>query len=223
MKTFKYSTIVTLILTVLSAVAIFAIDDVIPDMVSGPMKNHILDNMGNYNAFLFGIFTGSLVSFIVAVVGYATERRRLIAEIWHNARKLTIDFKLLLLDNIEFKDLTHDKLSKIIEDQQGFNQQVREWLTFHSSPYTMNIMQLDFLINHGKTANLIKTLEKNVQILRGVVDGFMNAYLNKRLEDNYGDVDIERLFAVITNQDEDQVLNEIQSHLDEIFNFLNKK
>ncbi|MEO1816765.1 MAG: hypothetical protein ABGU93_14390 [Acetobacterium sp.] len=223
MKTFKYSTIVTLILTVVSALAIFAIDDVIPGMISGPLKDHILDNLDNYNAFLFGIFTGSLVSFIVAVVGYATERRRLIAEIWNNARKLTIDFKLLLLDNIEFKDLTHDKLSQIIEDQQGFNQQVRDWLTFHSSPYTINIMQLDFLINHGETANLIKTLEKNVQILRAVVDGFMNAYLNKRLKDNYGDVDIEKLFAVITNQDEDNVLQTVEDLLDQVFEFLNKK
>ncbi|MDP2844039.1 MAG: hypothetical protein Q8O06_10440, partial [Acetobacterium sp.] len=84
MKTFKYSTIVTLILTLLSAIAIFAIDDVVPNILNGPMKDHILDNMDNYNAFLFGIFTGSLVSFIVAVVGYATERRRLIAEIWNN-------------------------------------------------------------------------------------------------------------------------------------------
>jgi len=223
MKTFKYSTIVTLILTLLSALAIFAIDDVLPGIVNEPIKSHILDNLNNYNAFLFGIFTGSLVSFIVAVVGYATERRRLIAEIWHNARKLTIDFKLLLLDNIDFKDLTHDKLFKIIEDQQGFNQQVREWLTFHSSPYTMNIMQLDFLINHGETANLIKTLEKNVQILRGVVDGFMNAYLNKRLKDNYGDVDIEKLFAVITYQDEDNVLQTVEDLLNNIFIFLNKK
>ncbi|MDO9492965.1 hypothetical protein [Acetobacterium sp.] len=223
MKTFKYSTIVTLILTVLSAVAIFAIDDVIPNMLNGPMKDHILNNMDNYNAFLFGIFTGSLVSLIVAVVGYATERRRLIAEIWNNARKLTIDFKLLLLDNIDFKDLTHEKLSKIIEDQQGFNQQVREWLTFHSSPYLMNIMQLDFMINHGEAANLVKTLEKNIKILRSVVDGFMNAYLNKRLKDNYGDVDIEKLFAVITNQDKDKVLHTVEDLLDEIFNFLNKK
>lgn len=223
MKTFKYSIIVTLILTVLSAVAIFAIDDVIPNMLNGPMKNHILDNMNNYNAFLFGIFTGSLVSLIVAVVGYATERRRLIAEIWNNARKLTIDFKLLLLDNIDFKDLTHEKLSKIIEDQQGFNQQVREWLTFHSSPYMMNIMQLDFMINHGEAANLVKTLEKNIKILRSVVDGFMNVYLNKRLQNSYGDVDIEKLFAVITNQDKDKVLHTVEDLLDEIFNFLNKK
>lgn len=223
MKTFKYSIIVTLILTVLSAVAIFAIDDVIPNMLNGPMKNHILDNVNNYNAFLFGIFTGSLVSLIVAVVGYATERRRLIAEIWNNARKLTIDFKLLLLDNIDFKDLTHEKLSKIIEDQQGFNQQVREWLTFHSSPYMMNIMQLDFMINHGEAANLVKTLEKNVKILRSVVDGFMNVYLNKRLQNSYGDVDIEKLFAVITNQDKDKVLHTVEDLLDEIFNFLNKK
>ncbi len=223
MKTFKYSIIVTLILTVLSAVAIFAIDDVIPNMLNGLMKNHILDNMNNYNAFLFGIFTGSLVSLIVAVVGYATERRRLIAEIWNNARKLTIDFKLLLLDNIDFKDLTHEKLSKIIEDQQGFNQQVREWLTFHSSPYMMNIMQLDFMINHGEAANLVKTLEKNIKILRSVVDGFMNVYLNKRLQNSYGDVDIEKLFAVITNQDKDKVLHTVEDLLDEIFNFLNKK
>jgi len=223
MKTFKYSTIVTLILTLLSAIAIFAIDDVVPNILNGPMKDHILDNMDNYNAFLFGIFTGSLVSFIVAVVGYATERRRLIAEIWNNARKLTIDFKLLLLDNIDFKDLTHDKLSKTIEDQQGFNQQVREWLTFHSSPYMMNIMQLDFLINHGETANLIKTLEKNIKILRSVVDGFMNAYLNKRLKDNYGDVDIEKLFAVITDQDEEKVLQTVEDLLEDIFKFLNKK
>lgn len=223
MKTFKYSTIVTLIMTLLSAFAIFAIDDVIPGMVGDPLKSHVLDNLNNYNAFLFGIFTGSLVSFIVAVVGYTTERRRLIAEIWNNARKLTIDFKLLLLDNIEFKDLTHDKLSQIIEDQQGFNQQVREWLTFHSSPYMLNIMQLDFLINHGENANLIKTLEKNIQILRSVVDGFMNAYLNKRLRDNYGDVDIEKLFAVITNQDEGNVLQTVEDLLDDIFVFLNKK
>ncbi|MBU4540985.1 hypothetical protein [uncultured Acetobacterium sp.] len=223
MKTFKYSTIVTLILTLLSAIAIFAIDDVVPNILNGPMKDHILDNMDNYNAFLFGIFTGSLVSFIVAVVGYATERRRLIAEIWNNARKLTIDFKLLLLDNIDFKDLTQDKLSKTIEDQQGFNQQVREWLTFHSSPYMMNIMQLDFLINHGETANLIKTLEKNIKILRSVVDGFMNAYLNKRLKDNYGDVDIEKLFAVITDQDEEKVLQTVEDLLEDIFKFLNKK
>lgn len=223
MKTFKYSTIVTLILTLLSAVAIFAIDDVIPNILNDPMKDHILENLDNYNAFLFGIFTGSLVSFIVAVVGYATERRRLIAEIWNNARKLTIDFKLLLLDNIDFKDLTQDKLSKTIEDQQGFNQQVREWLTFHSSPYMMNIMQLDFLINHGETANLIKTLEKNIKILRSVVDGFMNAYLNKRLKDNYGDVDIEKLFAVITDQDEEKVLQTVEDLLEDIIKFLNKK
>lgn len=223
MKTFKYSTIVTLILTLLSAIAIFAIDDVVPNILNGSIKDHILDNMDNYNAFLFGIFTGSLVSFIVAVVGYATERRRLIAEIWNNARKLTIDFKLLLLDNIDFKDLTQDKLSKTIEDQQGFNQQVREWLTFHSSPYMMNIMQLDFLINHGETANLIKTLEKNIKILRSVVDGFMNAYLNKRLKDNYGDVDIEKLFAVITDQDEEKVLQTVEDLLEDIFKFLNKK
>jgi hypothetical protein len=214
---------VTLILTLLSAVAIFAIDDVIPNILNDPMKDHILENMDNYNAFLFGIFTGSLVSFIVAVVGYATERRRLIAEIWNNARKLTIDFKLLLLDNIDFKDLSQDKLSKTIEDQQGFNQQVREWLTFHSSPYMMNIMQLDFLINHGNTANMIKTLEKNVKILRSVVDGFMNGYLNKRLKDNYGDVDIEKLFAVITDQDEEKVLQTVEDLLDDIFKFLNKK
>lgn len=223
MKTFKYSTIVTLILTLLSAIAIFAIDDVIPGLVSGSLKNHILDNMVNYNAFLFGIFTGSLVSLIVAVVGYATERRRLIAEIWNNARKLTIDFKLLLLDNIDFKNLTHDKLAETIEDQQGFNQQVREWLTFHSSPYMVNMMQLDFMINYGETANLIKTLNKNVKILRAVVDGFMNAYLNKRLKDNYGDVDIEKLFAVITNQDDDKVLLTVEKLLDEIFVLLNKK
>lgn len=223
MKTFKYSTLVTMILTLLSAIAIFAIDDVIPGLISGSLKNHILDNMDNYNAFLFGIFTGSLVSLIVAVVGYAAERRRLIAEIWNNARKLNIDFKLLLLDNIDFKDLTHDKLAKIIEDQQGFNQQVREWLTFHSSPYTMNMMQLDFMINYGETANLIKTLNKNVKILRAVVDGFMNAYLNKRLKDNYGDVDIEKLFAVITNQDDDKVLLTVEKLLDEIFDLLNKK
>lgn len=223
MKTFKYSTIVTMILTLLSAIAIFAIDDVIPGLVSGSLKNHILDNMVNYNAFLFGIFTGSLVSLIVAVVGYATERRRLIAEIWNNARKLTIDFKLLLLDNIDFKDLTCDKLAETIEDQQGFNQQVREWLTFHSSPYMMNMMQLDFMINYGETANLIKTLNKNIKILRAVVDGFMNAYLNKRLKDNYGDVDIEKLFAVITNQDDDKVLLTVEKLLDEIFDLLNKK
>lgn len=222
MKTFKYSTIVTLILTVVSALAIFAIDDVIPGMISGPLKYHILDNMDNYNAFLFGIFTGSLVSFIVAVVGYATERRRLIAEIWNNAKKLTIDFRLLLLDNIEFKDLTYDKLYAAIEEQ-GFNQQVREWLSYHSSPYTINLMQLDFLINRGKTEGMIKGLQENIAILRTVVDGFMNAFLNKQLNDNYGDVDIEQLFAVITNQDEKQVLNGVQSHLDQIFDFLNKK
>jgi hypothetical protein len=51
----------------------------------------------------------------------------------------------------------------------------------------------------------------------------MNAFLNKQLNDNYGDVDIEQLFAVITNQDEKQVLNGVQSHLDQIFDFLNKK
>ncbi|WP_373485002.1 hypothetical protein [Acetobacterium malicum] len=222
MKTFKYSTIVTLILTVLSAIAIFAIDDVIPNLLNGPMKDHILNNMDNYNAFLFGIFTGSLVSLIVAVVGYTTERRRLIAEIWNNARKLTIDFRLLLLDNIEFKELTHEKLYTAIE-AQDFNQQVREWLGYHSSPYTINLMQLDFLIKRGKTADMITGLEENIAILRAVVDGFMNAFLNKKLNDNYGDVDIEQLFAVITNQDEKQVLNAVQSHLDEIFNFLNKK
>lgn len=222
MKTFKYSTIVTLILTVLSAIAIFAIDDVIPGMVGDPLKSHILNNMDNYNAFLFGIFTGSLVSLIVAVVGYATERRRIIAEIWNNARKLTIDFRLLLLDSIEFKELTHDKLYAAIEEQE-FNQQVREWLGYHSSPYMINLMQLDFLINQGKTANMIKGLQEDIAILRAVVDGFMNAFLNKQLSDTYGDVDIENLFAVITNQDEKQVLNAVQKHLDEIFNFLNKK
>lgn len=223
MKTFKYSTIITLILTFVSAFAIFVIDDVIPGIVSDPIKSHVLENLDNYNAFLFGIFTGSLVSFIVAVVGYATERRRVIAEIWNNARKLTIDFKLLLIDNIDFKDLTHDKLSEIIEDQQGFNQQVREWLTFYSAPYMLSIMELDFLINYGDTASLIKTLERNIQILRNVVDGFMNAYLNKRLSGNYGDVDIEKLFVVITNQDENQVLQTVENILDDIVAILNKK
>ncbi|MBU4440244.1 MAG: hypothetical protein L6276_00590, partial [Acetobacterium sp.] len=219
---FKYSTIVTLILTVLSAFAIFAIDDVIPDILNDPFKTHILNNLDNYNAFLFGIFTGSLVSLIVAVVGYATERRRIMAEIWDSARKLTIDFKLLLLDNIEFKELTHDKLYLMIEEKD-FNRQVREWLGYHSSPYMMNLMELDFFINRGKKADMINGLQKNVAILRTVVDGFMNAFLNKQLNDAYGDVDIEKLFAVITNQDENQVLNDVQSRLDEIFNFLNKK
>lgn len=222
MKTFKYSTIVTLILTVLSAFAIFAIDDVIPDMLSGPLKNHILNNMDNYNAFLFGIFTGSLVSLIVAVVGYATERRRIIAEIWNNARKLTIDFRLLLLDNIEFSELTHDKLYEAIE-QQAFNQQVRSWLSYHSSPYMLNIMELDFFFNRGKKADMINGLQENIAILREVVDGFMNGFLNKQLKDPYGDVDIEKLFMVITNQDEQQVLNAVQHQLNEIFKFLNKK
>ena len=222
MKTFKYSTIVTLILTVLSGIAIFAIDDVIPGMVGDPLKSHILNNLDNYNAFLFGIFTGSLVSLIVAVVGYATERRRIIAEIWNNARKLTIDFRLLLLDNIEFKELTHDKLYAAIEEQT-FNQQVREWLGYHSSPYMINLMELDFIFNWGKTAGMIKDLEQNIAILRAVVDGFMNAFLNKQLNNSYGDVDIQNLFAVITNQDEKQVLNAVQRQLDEIFEFLNKK
>lgn len=222
MKTFKYSTIVTLILTVLSAIAIFAIDDVIPGMVSGLVKSHILENMDNYNAFLFGIFTGSLVSFIVAVVGYITERRRLIAEIWNNARKLTIDFRLLLLDNIEFKDLTHDKLYATIE-KQDFNQQVREWLGYHSSPYMINVMQLDFLINRGKKAQMLKALQENIAILREVVDGFMNAFLNRQLTEKYGEVDIEQVFDVITNQDEKQVLKTVQSQLDEMVAFLNKK
>ena len=76
---------------------------------------------------------------------------------------------------------------------------------------------------HGETANLIKTLEKNIKILRSVVDGFMNAYLNKRLKDNYGDVDIEKLFAVITDQDEEKVLQTVEDLLEDIFKFLNKK
>ncbi|WP_286947937.1 hypothetical protein [Acetobacterium sp. UBA5834] len=222
MKTFKYSTIVTLILTVLSAIAIFAIDDVIPGMVSGGIKSHILENMDNYNAFLFGIFTGSLVSLIVAVVGYITERRRLIAEIWNNARKLTIDFRLLLLDNIEFKNLTHDKLYATIEEQD-FNQQVRAWLGYYSSPYMINMMQLDFLINRGKKAQMLKALQENIAILRAVVDGFMNAFLNRQLTEKYGEVDIEQVFNVITNQDEKQVLKTVQSQLDEMVAFLNKK
>ncbi|MBI4857371.1 MAG: hypothetical protein HY818_11595 [Acetobacterium woodii] len=222
MKTFKYSTIVTLILTVLSAFAIFAIDDVIPDILNDPFKTHILNNLDNYNAFLFGIFTGSLVSLIVAVVGYASERRRIIAEIWDSARKLTIDFKLLLLDNIEFKELTNDKLFIMIEEKE-FNRQVREWLGYHSSPYMMNLMELDFFINRGKKAEMINGLQENVAILREVVDGFMNAFLNKQLNNTYGDVDIEKLFAVITNQDEQKVLDAVQNRLDEIFSFLNKK
>ncbi|KAF5088738.1 hypothetical protein DSECCO2_34260 [anaerobic digester metagenome] len=222
MKAFKYSTIVTLILTVFSAIAIFAIDDVIPGMVSDTMKRHILDNMDNYNAFLFGIFTGSLVSLIVAIVGYVTERRRLIAEIWNNARKLTIDFRLLLLDNIEFAELTHEKLYATIE-KQDFNQQVREWLGYHSSPYMINVMQLDFLINRGKKAAMLRALQENITILRAVVDGFMNAFLNRHLTEKYGDEDIDQLFDVITNQDEKQVLKTVQKLLDEIVTFLNKK
>lgn len=222
MKTFKYSTIVTMILTVLSAIAIFAIDDVIPGMLSGSIKSHILDNMDNYNAFLFGIFTGSLVSLIVAVVGYVTERRRLIAEIWNNARKLTIDFRLLLLDNIEFNELTHDKLYTAIE-AQDFNQQVRVWLGYYSSPYMINLMQLDFLISRGKKAQMLRALQENIAILREVVDGFMNAFLNRQLTEKYGEVNIEQLFNVITDQDEKQVLKTVQNQLDEIVVFLNKK
>lgn len=222
MKTFKYSTIVTLLLTVLSALAIFGIDDVIPNVLNDPLKTHILNNLDNYNAFLFGIFTGSLVSLIVAVVGYTTERRKTIAEIWNDARKLTIDFKLLLLDNIDFENLSHDNLLDTIKTVD-FNQEVREWLGYHSSPYTINTMELDFIFNWGKTANLLNGLQKNIAVLRTTVDGFMNAYLNDKLEDPYGDVDMQNLIAVITNQDEEKALKTVEAHLEEIIKLLRKK
>lgn len=222
MKTFKYSTIVTLLLTVMSAFAIFAIDDIIPDFLNDPIKSHILNNLDNYNAFLFGIFTGSLVSLIVAIVGYTTERRKTIAAIWNDARKLTIDFKLLLLDNIDFENLSHDSLLETIKEIE-FNQEVRDWLTYHSSPYTINTMELDFIFTWGKTLKLLNSLQKNIGILRKTVDTFMNAYLNDKLNDPYGDVDMENLMAVITNHDEEMAIQSVERHLDEIIQMLRRK
>lgn len=222
MKTFKYSTIVTFFLTVMSAFAIFGIDDVIPGMLNDPLKTHILNNLDNYNSFLFGIFTGSLVSLIVAVVGYVTEKRRIIAEVWNSGRKLFLNFRLLILDNIIFKDLTHEKLLEIIK-QKEFNQQVREWLGYHSSNYIMNIMQLEFLFPGGRMTKSIESLKADIVILRSVMDGFMNAFINEKLNDTFGDVDVEKLYAVITSRDEKQVLNSVQKNLDAVFRYLDKK
>ena len=221
MKTFKYSTIVTLVLTVLSAIAIFAIDDIIPDLVVDPFKSHILNNLDNYNSFLFGIFTGSLVSLIVAIVSYATERRRLIAEIWNNARKLNVNFKLLLLDNIDYNGLTPEKLIETVE-KQAFNRQVREWLSFYSASYLSSITQLDFLFNRGKTIKQIKAIDKNVDVLKSVADSLMNAFLNKQLNNNYGVVEIENVFKVISYQDEEQVIQTMERQLDDLLASFNK-
>jgi hypothetical protein len=209
-------------MTVISAFAIFGIDDVIPGMLNDPLKTHILNNLDNYNSFLFGIFTGSLVSLIVAVVGYVTEKRRIIAEIWNSGKKLFLSFRLLILDNIIFKDLTHEKLLEIIK-QKEFNQQVREWLGYHGSNYIMNIMQLEFLFPGGRMTKSIEALNADIVILCSVVDGFMNAFVNEKLDEVYGEVDVEKLYNVITYRDEKKVLNSVQENLEKIFCFLNKK
>lgn len=95
--------------------------------------------------------------------------------------------------------------------------------SYYSSPYMINLMQLDFLINRRKKAQMLKALQENIAILRAVVDGFMNAFLNRQLIEKYGEVDIEQVFNVITNQEEKQVLKTVQSQLDEMVAFFNKK
>lgn len=222
MKTFKYSSIVTFILTVLSLVAIFAIDEVIPNISNDQIKFYVVQNLDNFNAFLFGLFTGSLVSLIVAIVGYFTEKNRVIGDVWNAAKKLNIDFKFLLLDNINFENLTEAKLVEIINEKE-FNYQVRTWLNYHTSPYMIHFMELDFIINRGKTADLLNKLNDNIKIWRAVVDGFMNTYLNDKLGDDYAPVDIEKVFKIITNQDEIDAFDKVESNLDEIMLLLKRK
>lgn len=221
MKTYKYSTYMTLALTLLSMMAIFAFDDVFPNVSIPRIRDHIIHNLDNYNAFLFGIFTGSLVSLIVAVVGYEMEKRKAIRDVWNHGRKLTIDFRLLLLDNIDYKNLTPDTLMDRAK-QSDFNAQVREWEAYHNSEYVMSTMELDFMFKRGKTVELLDGLQENIAHLWLVVEGFMNAFLNDKLEKKYGEVDIENLLAVITETDENKALSTVQRHLDEIIKLLKK-
>jgi len=221
MKAYKYSIFVTLALTVFSVIAIFAFDDIFIYIPNDQIKNFIIHNMDNFDSLFFGIFTGSLVSLIVASVGYSIEKRRLVADIWNSSRKLVIDFKLLLLDNIDFDHLTKDSLLDTIK-QSEFNHKVREWKTYHSSPYSLNIMDLDFISNRSKIAQLMMDLQKNIAHLSLVVDGFMNAFLNDKLENTYGDVDIEKLFAVITSEDELKLVNTTEQYLDDIVGHLKR-
>lgn len=222
MKTYKYSTIVTLILTVLSLVAIFAIDEIIPNIADKLVKAYVIENLDNFNAFLFGLFTGSLVSLIVAIVGYFTEKNRVMSDIWNAARKLNINFKFLLLDNIDFKNLTEEKLVETVCLKE-FNLQVRTWLGYHTSPYMIHFMELDFIFNRGKTVDLLNRLNDNIKIWKGVVDGFMSIYLNNKLGENFEQVDIEKVFKVITNRDEVQAFDLVERNLDEIMYLLKRK
>ncbi|MBC3888552.1 hypothetical protein GH810_09555 [Acetobacterium paludosum] len=221
MKAYKYSIFVTLALTVFSIIAIFAFDDVFFYIPNDQIKNFISHNMDNFDSLFFGIFTGSLVSLIVAAVSYSIEKRRLTAAIWNSSRKLVNDFKLLLVDNIDFDQLTKDSLLETIKRSE-FNHKVRDWKNYHRSPYSLDIMDLDFILGHSKMAQLMINLQKNIAHLSLVVDGFMNAFLNDKLENAYGDVDIEKLFAVITSEDEQKLVKTTERYLDDIVRHLKK-
>jgi uncharacterized protein YutE (UPF0331/DUF86 family) len=69
----------------------------------------------------------------------------------------------------------------------------------------------------------IEALNADIVILCSVVDGFMNAFVNEKLDEVYGEVDVEKLYNVITYRDEKKVLNSVQENLEKIFCFLNKK
>ncbi|WKY48817.1 hypothetical protein Q5O24_05730 [Eubacteriaceae bacterium ES3] len=219
MKAFKYSSVVTFWLAVLSAIAIFVIDDVLDLDGSSVLKNHILENLDNYNAFLVGMFTAALVSLIIAIVSYATERRRLISEFWNSARKLTLTFKLLLLDHFNSDVLSEQNLIEMAEKYE-FNLQVREWHSLYSSNYLIVFTQISFFFKQGKICGLLSKINTNVETIKTIMDTLMNTYLNKNLNNAYGQTDIKMVVDVIAGIDKEQLIRSLELQLDDLLNYL---
>lgn len=213
MKTYKHSAYATLVLSIVSLFAIVAFNNYSIFIPCEEIRNHITNNIIIYDSIIFGVFTSSFVSLIVAITGYNIEKRRLIVNIWNNCRKLYRDFNLLMFDSIDDENL-HEEEFLLMVTQSEFNQKIREWENYYSLAFVITNMELSFIFECGKKYNLVKALQEDIGRLSLLIDWFMKLYLNRKQQ--LIEVDVLKLISIINKQDGTKIIDTTQAHLDEL-------
>lgn len=232
MKTYKYSIYITFALLIFSFSAMISLNiiaiynRIILEMFAGAVVTFIMSineyNMEIYNNIILGVFTGAVATFIISITGYNIEKRRVIANIWNNCRKLNRDFYLLMLDYKELVNLEEVELISMIA-QPDFNQKVREWENYYSSSFVTINMELDYIFKCSSKHKLVKNLQEDIARLSLVVDDFMNIYVNEKVGRQCIEIGITKFLLIIKKHDEDMLLDTIQKHLDELSKLLKEE
>jgi len=218
MKIYKYSLIDTFFITIVSCFLIICLNNGSIVLFLEYIRNNIETNINIYNSIIFGIFTSSIVSFIISIIGYNIEKNRLIKNIWINSKKLYRDFNLLIFNNIFSDDIQETEFVSIII-KSSFNQKVEEWNNYYLLSFVTTNNELDFIHKKSNLNKLVKYVQNDIAQLNIIVDSFMSIYVNEQVGKQVAIVDVEKLLHIIKKQDESLFIDTIQKHLDDLFKF----